>query len=788
MAKKRLSKTENRHRNHDASIKGLVTKYKLLSNASLDAIIIFEHGKVRYVNKAAIELFGYERMEIRNMPLHDLLAPGYEDLLNHALDAEDAERFEAVGFRKDGSAFPLEVTFTRFEEDADLEIRAAVFRNISKRKSVEKQLIRSERDYRKLFEDSKDAIYITGRDGTILDANQALLKLLGYSKKELLKLNSIQLYYDPEDRKQFQDAVEQESAVRDYEMKLKNKEGQPIHCLVTSSIRTDNQGNILGYQGIIRDITDLKRTEDLKRAKELAERSAALKSRFLANMSHEIRTPLNAVFGITNLLIDTSLTQQQRHYVDLIQSSTDHLLALINDILDFSKIEAGKMGLEYEEFSLSDLIDNLENTIQFRLQEKDIDFKLYCDSDVPQFVIGDSVRLNQVLLNLLSNAIKFTNAGGVELRVKLLESKEKYVTVGFGVKDTGMGIPKDKQQYIFELFTQGSEHVTKRYGGTGLGLAISKRLVEMMGGKLHLQSEVNKGSTFSFSLQFKTSSGKSYLREKREEHQFVVRDLGDMHILLVEDNKVNQYVTAETLKSWGTGMRIAIAENGEEAIAQVKEHTFDLIVMDVQMPIMDGHEATRYIRHQLEPPKRDIPILAMTAFATAGEAEKCMASGMNDYIPKPFNPKNFYNKVARLTHRTAGDEIKRRPQTDHTKEQSKKQVTGKALIDLTYLDNITQGDDAMKTKMLQTILEEAPEEVARIKKFYFEQDWKKLRGAAHKFKSSAVFVGNREMEKTLKSIELNALRQENLEQTGDMINHVAETFDNILAKLKSEAV
>ena len=779
-----MKRKEELLRSYEGSLKALVTKYKLLSDASLDAIIIHNNGHIRYMNRAALRLFGYERMELRRIHLNKLFAPGARDLIYEAIAKKEQSCFEAIAFRKDGTAFPVEVTFEVFSGANDMQIRAAVFRDISKRKDIEKELMRSEREYRKLFEEAKDAIYITGKDGSILDANKALLDLFKYQKEELLKLNVIHLYVNPSDRARFIRTVESEKSVRDFEVTLKDREGTPINCLVTSSVRYDKMGNITGYQGIIRDITNVKKTEELERAKKLAERSAQLKSRFLANMSHEIRTPLNAVFGITNLLSDTPLNEQQKHYIDLIQTSTDHLLVLINDILDFSKIEAGKLDVESEEFNLYDLLQNLADTVEFRLKEKDLQFKLDMDELVPEFVVGDSVRINQVLLNLLSNAIKFTDEGEICLKVKLLESKERFASIQFSVRDTGIGISKENQEKIFDLFTQGGDQITRLYGGTGLGLAISKRLVEMMGGKLVLKSKENEGSTFSFSLQLHIASGEKLRREEKEENDFVFRDLGALRILLAEDNKVNQYVTAETIKSWGREIEIEVADNWLKAYQAVKEKDFDLVVMDVQMPVMNGHEATRRIRESLPEKKRSIPILAMTAFATAGEAEKCLSSGMDDYIPKPFNPKNLYAKIARLTGVKPGKAIDRGKNRASRQHQEEMQSKSAQKYDLSYLNTITQGDEGLKLKMLQTILEEAPEELARMKSLYIRKDWQKLRGAAHKFKSTLVFLGNKKLESIVKKIELNAMNESELAKTGDMINYVTENCQLLLQQIK----
>lgn len=763
-------------------LKAIFLKYKLLSDASLDGIAIHDDGTLIYTNHTLWSMFGYHRNEIRGLDIRDLVSTSFRQQLSMALKDQQEGFFETIAQRKDGSTFMVELHFTQFKEDTGEKFRAIIVRDISKRKAVEKRLLQSEAAFKKLFEDSKDAIYISNKDGTVQAFNQAGLELLGYTRHEIYNLNTRDLYANPNDRASFIKEIEKYGAIRDYEVRLRKKTGEIIDCLLTSSIRRDNDGIIIGYQGIMRDITDLKMANELKKAKELAEKSAELKSRFLANMSHEIRTPLNAIFGITNLLEDTTLTEQQRHYLDVIGSSTDHLLVLVNDILDFSKIEAGKLQLEPVEFSLLDLLENLQSSAQYRVSQKGLEFNIVRSDHVPEFLIGDLVRLKQILLNLLSNAIKFTEEGRVELIVKVLEEKETFVKLYFAVKDTGIGIEKEKQGIIFDSFTQADTNTTRIFGGTGLGLAITKRLVEMQGGTISLKSELGMGSTFLFTLTFKKSSGENYLQRKADATPKEIHDLGDLRILMVEDNKVNQFVTSETIYKWGTGLKIDLADDGKQALDLLENNDYDLIIMDVQMPIMDGHTATRIIRKDFPEPKRSIPILAMTAFATAGEAEKCMEAGMDDYIPKPFNPKNLYNKIAELTGRKEGKVIgKMEPvQKSTTKGDSD------PIINLKYLDTITQGDTELRKKMIQVIIDESPSDIERLKKLLEEKKWESFAAAAHKFKSSATFMGNKGLEKELKIMELNARNSKDLEKLPDQLDQVESIFDRAIKLLRQE--
>lgn len=759
-------------------LEALVRKYQILSDASVDAIAIVDGDEIKYINKAFTDTFGYDRKNIRGGTIYKMLTPAVHDLLETALHTEDYAIFPTIGKKANGDTFTAEV---HVQPCKDFPYMAVIIRDISKRKALEKQLNRTETEYKQLFEDTKDAIYISSKEGKFLDVNHAALDLLGYTKNEMLEMDILNLYAHPEDRKNFIKNIEQRGAINDFEVQLIRKDGTIIDCLLSSSIRRNSEGHITGYQGIIRDITDLKKTADLKRAIAIAQRSAEMKSQFLANMSHEIRTPLNAIFGITNLLQSTSLTPQQSHYVDVIKSSTDHLLVLVNDILDLSKIEAGKLSLDPVEFSLDELISDLKDTVQFRLTNKNLTFLVKKDPHIPNFLLGDAVRLKQILLNLLSNAIKFTEEGHVKLFIRLLEEKEHFVHLYFAVEDTGIGIPKDKQAIIFDSFTQGNDNTTRLFGGTGLGLAITKRLVEMQGGHITLRSEEGEGSTFSFTLKFNTTTGEQYKLRKQRDSQYQIKDLGTMRILLVEDNKVNQFVTSETIQRWGSHMTIDVADNGESALKFLEENNYDIILMDVQMPVMDGHTATRKIRSEFPPPKSKVPILAMTAFATAGEADRCIASGMDDYIPKPFNPKNLYNKIAELTNRlNENAPATPRQSVSHGPVPEEEPP----IINLRYLDTLAQGDSSLRHQMLQVLIEESPDDLAQLQQYLKAKDWDRFAAAAHKFKSSATFIGNKALEKQLKSMELMARARKNLDAMPKMLEDVSDTFDKALVLIQ----
>ncbi|NYT02815.1 MAG: PAS domain S-box protein [Methanosarcinales archaeon] len=508
-------------------------------------------------------------------------------------------------------------------------------RDISKQKLVEKALRESEERYRLFFKTSRDCVFITSSAGKLVDFNDAAMELFGYDdREEFSRVNVYDLYDDPADRIKHIQFVNRYGFSKDYPANLRRRDGRIINALINTVAVRDKTGEVVCYQGTIRDITERKRSEEeLRHAKEVAEAATRAKSEFLANMSHEIRTPMNAVIGMTGLLLEEGLSPAQKDYVETIRFCGEALLSTISDILDISKIEEGKIELECQPLNLRDCIEASMDLVTAKALEKGLSLVYFIDKNTPEVIMGDPTRLRQILINLLSNAVKFTDQGQVAVSVfsqPLGHSHE----IRFAVKDSGIGIPRDKLGSLFQSFSQVDASITRKYGGSGLGLVISKRLVELMGGKIWVESERCKGSTFHFTIlaegqsQESTPARKPQLQEAVEGPLIAERDL---RILLAEDNLVNQKVMLRMLNKLGYGADIA--SNGLEVLKALDRQDYDVILMDVQMPEMDGLEAARTIRRRMpDGPK----IIAVTAHALKEDRDMCLQAGMDDYISKPI--------------------------------------------------------------------------------------------------------------------------------------------------------
>ncbi|SEQ87915.1 Signal transduction histidine kinase [Epilithonimonas lactis] len=518
-------------------------------------------------------------------------------------------------------------------------------------------------------------------------------------------------------------------------------------------------GSIVGYH-ILRQF---KRQRLLIQELDVAEKKASVaaqtKENFLANMSHEIRTPLSGILGFTNLLQKRPLDETSKEFVSSIQRSGENLMAIINDILDLSKIEAGMMRITKGIFSINGLVNSVETFFVERAKEKGLTISSKIDSSIPDTLNGDATRLTQILVNLIGNAIKFTHQGNINIEIYNKQQTENEVIVGFKVSDTGIGIDKEKLSEVFERFNQGEDSTTRNYGGTGLGLSIVKSLIQLQNGDIEVISEQGKGTTFHFYIPYTIAKEQLNVIPKVDTDYFKDKTNAALKVLIVDDNAINQSLMKHLLSQWNIDFETA--NNGLEALEFLRNNDCDLVLMDIQMPQMDGYVATQTIREEL---KLNTPIIAMTAHALAGERERCMSRGMNEYISKPIKEDELFKLISNFGLK----------ENEKTEVKTTETVSHYEFIDLTYLKSISNGDKDFERTMTQQFLDNVPTHLQELKLAYEKKDFKLLKLRAHDLKSSVAIMGLLTLlEEKLDILELtteeNPASEKALEEVKDIL-------------------
>ncbi len=619
--------------------------------------------------------------------------------------------------------------------------------------------------FKAVVEDGSDIIFVVDYEGQILYHNPSVQETLGHRANTLVGKNffdfilpsSLPVFkkaYMSSTQKKFNESVEFQFLCKDKSYKY----------LEFNSINLFQKEKIKGLILDCRDIAQRKKdAEELLRAQKA-------KELFLANISHEIRTPINGIAGMASLLSQNPNTNEQATYLQVIQSAADNLKVIINDILDLASIESGKLKFEQIGFNLNDLLHSLVNTFSFQADEKHIALHCTLQEDANKIFIGDPVRLNQILLNLISNSLKFTHHGTISINCQVKKKTLKKYVLAFEVRDTGIGIPKDKLKTIFESFSQADASITRKYGGTGLGLTIVKQLVELQNGSISVKSEEEVGSTFTFIIPYELGSRDNIKGHLTKRPPLQKKTLKDLSVLLVEDNDINRLYASNILKIWDC--KIEIAENGYVAVEKIKNENYDLVLMDIQMPVMDGFEATKSIRAGAYP-KNQIPIIALTANATRKDIEECLASGMNDCLPKPFTPEDLYNKILLFK---AG--IKK------TKDISARVSGKKKNINLAYLKNVSNNNRKFIDDMLLAFWESIPKSIKEINTNIEHKDGAGLARAVHKLKPSLTLIGMNTTREKAVELEYLAKHQEETDTIVSIAIEICKDLAEALQELR----
>jgi two-component system sensor histidine kinase/response regulator len=611
---------------------------ELLDNAS---DVVYSHdlqGRFTTLNKAGEQATGYTAEEIVQKSIMDLVDPALWEAAQRWLEsiaAGKAPSTYTLEIRaKDGQRVWLEASTRLILQHGNPVGVLGLARDVTRRKHAEDALRASEARYRQLFERNLAGVFRSTVDGRFLDCNEAFARTFGYaSRQEVLARTTSDLYFDPREHELATTRLKQEKFLTNCEFRLRRQDGTSVWALVNETLlEEEGEGGLV--EGTILDITARKRAEaELQEAKEAAEAASRAKSEFLANMSHEIRTPMNGIIGMTELALDTELTSEQKEYLGMVKASADSLLVIINDILDFSKIEAGKLDLDSIEFNLRESLKDSLKTLTFRGHQKGLQMVSQVQPDVPDAVVGDPGRLRQILINLVGNAIKFTAKGQVEVRVEVAWRNQDQVSLHFEVADTGIGIPPEKQQLIFEAFAQADGSMSRRFGGTGLGLAISSRLVQMMDGRMWVASEVGTGSTFHFTACFTVP------RFRTAPPPAEPKCLENLPILAVDDSVTNRLILEETLTGWG--MRSTVVGSGQAALAALEHaaatgNPFSLVLLDSRLPDMDGLTLVDTIRRN--PRLAEATLMLLTSGGQRGDGARCRQLGVAAYLTKPIRP------------------------------------------------------------------------------------------------------------------------------------------------------
>ncbi|MBC3794059.1 PAS domain S-box protein [Spirosoma utsteinense] len=610
------------------------------------------------------------------------------------------------------------------------------YSDVTEKYQAREQIRRSEEKYRGIMNNMELGLLEVDNEQNIMRAYERCCNMLGYTEEELVGKNATELLVPLE----FQNVIERQQRQREegsagsYELQLIRKDGSRIWVLVSGVPINDEHGVLVGSMGIHYDLSERKvLEEELAMAKQIAEEARQAEKQFLANMSHEIRTPLNAIIGMSHLLFDTQPSRQQREYIDILKTSADFLHSLISDLLDMTKIEAGRVEVHPRPFDLVGLLRATQKVFEMKLEGRPVDIDVMLDARITGDFIGDDVMLNQILMNLVGNADKFTEKGNIQITAKLKQDEETGCWIEFSVSDTGIGIPAEKLDLVFQKFKQVNPQGHK-HKGTGLGLAITKELVDIQGGSISVKSQIGEGSVFTFTLPFAKSpvliEAKAVVQSQTPSASSDVVLM--RHVLVVEDNLMNQKYIGGLLSKWKIPYTLAM--DGKRAVEEAKNQRFDMILMDIQMPIMDGYEATVAIR-STHNPNQHVPIIALTASAMLDHKNIAMEAGMNDFLTKPFDPGQLMALFKRYAPKVSADDSEPKA------------------LDQKRLQELYGTDKAYPLEMFDLFLTDVVPEIYGLQAICRAQDWSLLARKAHKLKPTLGMVGLSWLEEKMEELQ-----------------------------------
>lgn len=759
---------------------------KLIMNSAIDAIIIIDKlGKIISWNPSAERIFGWTHDEVVTHSLSEIIIPEYmrkshnDGMIRRLTSGESkmlGRLLELPAQNKKGEEFPVEIYVICFEQEGE-KYYCGFIKDISERKINEEILKLQEEKYRNIIANMNLGLLEVDLEDTIIYANQSFCDMSAYSLAELKGKKAAELFV-VEHHKQI---ISQKNELRKthesdgYELEVKNKNGENRWWFVSGAPNYNDRGQLVGSIGIHLDISDHKLLEkELAKAKSIAEAAAKAKELFLANMSHEIRTPLNVIIGMIRQLTKESLTTDQHFYINQSASSAKHLLTILNNVLDVAKIESGDMEILENGFSPSALLYNVHSIMYSQAIEKNLKFKLNASPDLKPVLIGDDTRLRQVFINLVGNSIKFTQAGSIMLNAEVVSETDTHQTILFEVVDTGIGMSEEFITRIFDKFSQEQNESNRRYEGTGLGMTISNDLIRLMGGNLKVDSIKSVGTTFKFELNFRIGKPEQLVSNNQQIQQNIFKSC---KALLVEDNEMNRFIAIQSLDF--LGFETTEAENGKIAIELASKNSYDIILMDIQMPVMDGVEATEYIREQLN---LKTPIIALTANAFKHDIELYLNKGMNDFITKPYDEQDFFRKI---DHVLSLHKFKLGNTTNDQNKEEEMKTTNK-LYNLMQLEQMSRGNNSFVTKMISIFINQTKENIAIMENGIATSNFDEVKRIAHKIRPSIGQMGILSLKNEARNIENYKLELGENQEFKDMTNDLCEVLNKVLKELEAD--